>query len=229
MGCYDVKGEEDEIRAVLAGRKELDQVVRSVAAVKASDDLSGLFHRLFDTAVSPSENDARPGAAEPPAASGLYREDVTVLDDALGAAFADPAAPARDGGVGWRRDDRFGTAELVPPADLAQRLDVLPQSYLADRDVTRRLVLATTKTRGQDRLAAALADQSDSTWPDAHYLGPLHPVLDWAADRALASLNRNEIFAVRGDVSAPTMLLVGTLTDRRGHVVAATWLTVRIP
>ncbi len=90
---------------------------------------------------------------------------------------------------------------------------MLPQSYLADRKVTDHLVLATTRARGQDRLAAALADDKPTSWPDAHYLGPLHPVLDWAADRALASLGRNEVFAVRGDVDAPTVLLLGTLTN----------------
>jgi hypothetical protein len=78
-------------------------------------------------------------------------------------------------------------------------------------------------------LSAALSDKSGSSWPDAHYLGPLHPVLDWAADRALANLGRNEVFAVRGTVDAPTALLLGTLTNRRGQVVAASWLTVEFP
>ena len=50
-------------------------------------------------------------------------------------------------------------------------------------------------------------------------------MLDWAADRALAILGRNEVFAVRGAVDAPTVLLLGTLTNRRGQVVSAPWLT----
>ena len=54
-------------------------------------------------------------------------------------------------------------------------------------------------------------------------------MLDWAADRALASLGRNEVFAVRGDVDDPTVLLLGTLTNRRGQVVSAAWLTVQFP
>jgi hypothetical protein len=230
MGKHDVKAEEDEIRAVLAGGKQLDDVVRSVDEVAASDDLEGLFYRLFDESDSPSTGPGAPDVETAEArSSGLYADDAEFLEDALHAAFIDPAATAARGGVGWRKDANFGIVELVPPPDLAQRLDVLPQSYLADRKVTDRLVLATTKARGQDRLAAALADDKLTSWPDAHYLGPLHPVLDWAADRALASLNRNEVFAVRGAVEHPTFLLLGTLTNTRGHVVAATWSTVAFP
>lgn len=225
MGQYDVKGEENEIRDVLAGHKRLDDVMRTVDEVAASDDLAGLFLQ-FVTAPEPTQPEPAPATTT---GSGLYPDDVSYLDEALHAAFIDPTGPPSNQGVAWRRDAAFGTAELVPPPDLAQRLEVLPQSYLADRRVTEKLLLATTPARGQERLDEALRDESDSTWPDAHYLSPLHPVLDWASDRALASLGRNEVFAVRGDVEQPTVLLLGTLTNRRGQVVAAAWLTAAFP
>ncbi|MBT8225808.1 MAG: DEAD/DEAH box helicase [Dactylosporangium sp.] len=235
MGRYDVKGEEDEIRAVLAGSKDLDDVVRPVTAVAAGNDLAALFAQLFDAPATPAADQATAGGTGGRTDdgidldSGLYHDDVSYLEDALREAFIDPTPPPAGGGVGWRRDATFGTVELTPPPDLVQRLEVLPQTYLADRRVTQRLVLATTLARGKDRLAAALRDDSDSAWPDAHYLGPLHPVLDWAADRALAALGRNEVFAVRGTVDAPTVLLLGTLTNRRGQVVSAAWLTAEFP
>ncbi len=223
MGHYDVKGEEDEIRAVLAGAKALDDVVRTPAAVTAGNDLAALMTKLAQPAP------AAPTAPVAATGSGLYPDDITFLDEALHVAFIDPTQPPGNAGVGWRRDETFGTATLIPPRDLVQRLEVLPQSYLADRRITERLVLATTQVRGLNRLDEALRDDSDSTWPDAHYLGPLHPVLDWASDQALASLDRNEVFAVRGDVETPTVLLLGTLTNRRGQVVAAAWLTAEFP
>ena len=231
MGRYDVKGEEDEIRAVLAGSKDLDDVVRPVSAVAAGNDLTALFTQLFDAPTEPhaDEPTADPTSDGTDIGSDLYDDDVSYLEDALREAFIDPTATPARGGVGWRRDKAFGTVELTPPPDLVQRLEVLPQAYLADRRVTERLVLATTLARGKDRLAEALRDDSDSSWPDAHYLGPLHPVLDWAADRALAALGRNEVFAVRGAVDAPTVLLLGTLTNRRGQVVSAAWLTAEFP
>ncbi|MFI2711966.1 helicase-related protein [Micromonospora sp. NPDC018662] len=231
MGQYDVKGEENEIRSVLAGTKPLDDVIRPVAEVAAGNDLAALFAQLFDAPGQTTDEAVAPDATVEPgdAGSGLYDDEVSYLEEALREAFVDPTAPPARGGVGWRRDEAFGTAELVPPTDLVQRLDVLPQSYLADRKVTERLVLATTMARGRERLAGALRDRSGTTWPDAHYLSPLHPVLDWAADRALAALGRNEVFAVRGTVETPTVLLLGTLTNKRGQVVSTAWLTAQFP
>jgi superfamily II DNA or RNA helicase len=235
MGRYDVKAEEDEIRAVLAGKKELDDVVRPVAEVAAGNDLTAMFTKLFDQPEGPTADSAPTAPTHADFGSdldhgtGLYPDDASYLQEALHAVYIDPTAKPTQAGVGWRWDDAFGTAELTPPPDLVQRLEVLPQSYLADRKVTQRLVLATNPARGKERLAEALRDDSDSTWPDAHYLSPLHPVLDWAADRALASLGRNEVFAVHGAVDAPTVLLLGTLTNRRGQVVSAAWLTAEFP
>ncbi|SDD20545.1 Type III restriction enzyme, res subunit [Sanguibacter gelidistatuariae] len=229
MGRYDVKAEEEDIRKVLAGERDLEDVVRSVEDVTEADDLTGLFFRMFDEPQTPATAPQPPQALTTATNSGLYPDEVSYLDDALHAAYIDPSGPVSDRGVMWRRDDAFGTAELVPPRDLVQRLEVLPQTYLADRQVTSRLVLATTPARGRLRLAAALTDTSMSSWPDAHFLGPLHPVLEWASDRALATLGRNEVFAVRGEVDAPTVLLLGTLTNRRGQVVSAAWLTAQFP
>lgn len=52
-------------------------------------------------------------------------------------------------------------------------------------------------------------------------------MLDWAADRALSKLSRNAVYVVRGKVDLPAVLAVGTLTDRRGLVVAASWMCIR--
>lgn len=227
MGQYDVKGEEEEIRKVLAGQKKLDDVIRNVDEVAQGDDLAALFYGLFDAPRPDVVAPTQPGAGS--IRSGLYPTEIAYLDDALHAAYVDPTGPIANAGVEWRHAEQFGTAELVPPRDLMQRLEVLPQSYLSERRIAQKLVLATTTLRGKSRLSAALADDSDSGWPDAHYLAPLHPVLEWASDRALATLGRNEVFAVRGEVDSPTVLLLGTLTNRRGQVVAASWLGVEFP
>jgi hypothetical protein len=153
---------------------------------------------------------------------------VTFLREALHEVFETPGAEVGARGVRWREYDQQ-IVEFVPPDDLRARLEVLPQSYLSDRRITERFKLATSTSRGIDLLRAALGKGSDSSWPEAHYLGPLHPVLDWAADRALGQLGRNQVFAVRGEVDAPTVLLIGTLTNRRGQVVASCPVGVSFP
>ncbi|WP_422631764.1 helicase-related protein [Pseudokineococcus basanitobsidens] len=223
MGAHSVAAEEESITQVLAGRRRLDDVVRTVEDARADDDLLALMDDLGGGDVAPV---AAPAAR---AGTGLYGRDDEYLDEALHAAYPKPEDPVARGGVAWRRFPQHGAAELEPPRDLVARLDVLPQTYLADRGVTQKLVLATTPQRGDQSLAEARADAVGSSWPEAHYLGPLHPVLEWASDKALASLGRNQVFAVRGDVETPTVLLLGTLTNRRGQVVTAAWLTAHFP
>jgi hypothetical protein len=117
--------------------------------------------------------------------------------------------------------------EFAPPRDLRQRLDVLPQSYLRERRVIEHLKLATTESRGKQELDNAR--KGTMSWPEAHYLSPLHPALDWAADRALASLGRNQVFAVEGTVDGPSVLLHGTLTNARGQVVSSAFIVATFP
>lgn len=218
MGTYSVKAEENAIRDVLAGQRDLDEVVRTPEQVAETDVVGGFFAALAMAQAQP--------VAPPTAPAKPTYPDLDFLRDALYEVFGTPEAPVAANGVQWREDAHHGTVEFVPPADLRQRLEVLPQSYLRDRKVTETLKLATTLQRGKDLLASALTDESDSSWPEAHYLSPLHPVLEWAADRSLASLGRNEIFAVRGEVDYPTFVVLGTLTNLRGQVVAASWIAV---
>lgn len=224
MGKYDVSQEEDEIRKVLAGETNLTNVLREVEDVTADHSIAGLLARIMATASSPPVD-----AVDQPGPPLTLFDELSFLREALQEAYVAPGAQAAGGGVEWRDYPQQSIAEFVPPADLRQRLDVLPQTYLAERKVTTKIKLATSKARGKALLAEALADETGTSWPEAHYLGPLHPVIEWAADRAMASLGRNQVFAVRGTVDHPTLLLLGTLTNGRGHVVASAYLTAQFP
>ena len=158
-----------------------------------------------------------------------YTDDVEFLKDALELAFTTPSATPKGGGVSWQTYPNDGLVEFAPSADLRQRLDVLPQSYLRDRKVTEKLMLATTPLSGNRALTRARSAESTSLWPEAHFLSPLHPCLEWAADRALESLGRNEVYAVEGAGHSIGLLLQGTLTNKRGQVVASSYITATFP
>ncbi len=222
MGRYSVADEEEAIRQVLAGAREFDEVVADPAS--AGDDAEDWLQQLLD---SPPAQEA---AVRQTGEQRLYERPIDFLRDALREYYPNPeeAPSGRDqGGVAWREHPAQHLVEFTPPADLRQRLEVLPKGYLTERAVLERLRLVTDRGIARTLLEAALSDPTGSSWPEAHFLGPLHPVLDWAADRALARLSRNEIFAVRGDVDAPRVLLNGTLLNRRGQVVASSWLAAR--
>ena len=184
-----------------------------------------------------SADAATPAAPTQPAAplatSTLYETQLDYLRQALTELYERPEEPEQrqtgGGGVSWREHGTQHVVEMVPPLGLHHRLSVLPQSYLRERRVQEHLKLATTQTKGARLLTEALSDSSDSSWPEAHYLGPLHPVLDWAGDRVLAKLGRSSVFAVRGDVDSPTVLLLGTLTNQAGRTVSMVCVSADFP
>ena len=171
--------------------------------------------------------------ASPLPTSTLYETQLDYLRQALTELYERPEEPEQrqtgGGGVSWREHGTQHVVEMVPPAGLRHRLAVLPQSYLRERRVREHLLLATTQAKGASLLAEALRDSSDSSWPEAHYLGPLHPVLEWAGDRVLARLGRSSVFAVRGEVDSPTVLLLGTLTNRAGRTVSMVSVSADFP
>lgn len=224
MGTYSVAAEEKAVEDALVKGKSLEDVIPTPDAVAADADpwlsfiLDEADHVDTTTEVSGSER----------IATGLFPSDAAYLTAALEEVFETPAASQTAGGVDWREHTGYGLVQLTPTDDLRQRLSVLPQSYLAERRVVDDMKLAITPTLAQASLKEARDDRSNQKglWPEAHYLGPLHPVLDWAGDRALARLGRDEVFVVRGDVFAPTVLVLGSLTNERGQVIATNLVAV---
>ena len=230
MGKHSVRAEEDEIRKVLAGTKTLAETMQEPETVAAASDLDGLLARLSAAAQAPPVQAHE--THEESSASGLYDSPADFLREAIATIYDRPdQAPGHRGagGVGWMEHPGEHIIELTPPEDLKARMAVLPQSYLSEREVTSRLRLATTATTGDAVLADALRDEHTSSWPSAHFLGPLHPVLDWVSDRVLTALGRGEVFAVRGNGDTTSVLLLGTLTNRAGQTVSASWIQVEFP
>ena len=254
MGLYSGEKEEEAIRQALAAGQDIDDVVPDADDALNLDPMAALFAKLTGTADAKGDGAAAPtgaedspadpsapsylaGPATQPAAllatSTLYETQVDYLRQALTELYERPEEPEQrqtgGGGVSWREHGTQHVVEMVPPAGLRHRLSVLPQSYLRERRVQEHLKLATTQTKGARLLTEALSDSSDSSWPEAHYLGPLHPVLDWAGDRVLAKLGRSSVFAVRGDVDSPTVLLLGTLTNQAGRTVSMVCVSTTFP
>lgn len=248
MGKHSVNGEEDVIREVLQGLRDFDQAVATPAEV-----LSGAHARQATTGDDPlstsldvdamlamwgmgpvdAVDDLTPASTasspldteQAPHRDSTYSREIDYLRDALNEAFHDvPSASVTRNGVGFIEHPNH-VAELTPPDDLCRRLDYLPQDYVSYRKVKDTFLLATTVDRGKEQLKAAREGDSQKSWPKAHFLGPLHPVSDWASDRALSSMARREVPAVTGRVDAPTVLLIGTLTNSRGQVVTRAFLT----
>lgn len=242
MGEHSVRGEEDAIREVLARRRDFDDAVRSPEQVTEAvreagaaeavdlDDIDAWLELMgaggTEEGAGSGEYDddeatsAAPTNSETEGRRSVYASEVSYLEDAVNEAFhGTPEASRRAGGIAWRRHAN-DVAQLEPTEDLIRRLDLLPEDYVRQRQVREQLTLATSPQRATDSLREAREGISETTWPIAHFLGPLHPVSDWAADRALSSMARLEVPTIRGRVDHPTVLVMGTLMNRRGQVVS---------
>ncbi|OFK70252.1 DEAD/DEAH box helicase [Corynebacterium sp. HMSC074A09] len=201
----------------------------AAAATSGPDDAESAENSTSTENAANNEATAPENATSVPsrrtARHSLYRAEKDYLGDALAEAYQDSAdKPLSAGGVDYVLHDN-DIVELTPPRDLCRRFDYLPQDYVSYRKVTERLMLATSERRGNQHLKAAREGDSEKSWPRAHFLGPLHPVSEWAADRALTNMAQSEIPAVLGAVDTPTLLLMGTLTNSRGQVLSRTFLT----
>ena len=215
LDLHDVGKEEDAVRKALAEGRDLDEVVPDPAELTPKvTGLAVLELLKARTAAAPPVPPAVPLWSE----QGLFPTEVDFLREALHEAFREPGAAPGRGGVGWREFPEDGVVELIPPADLMARLGALPQSYLTERKVRDGLVLATSRPAAEEALRRARAEEN-TQWPQAHYLSPLHPVLDWAVDRALSQLGRNHVPVALADVDHPVTVTLGTLSNERGQVV----------
>lgn len=231
LHLHDVELEEGAIRRALQNGTPLDAIVPEPPAADefASDD----EFEDFDISVlthGETSADAPPPEAEQ---DGLFDHEVDFLREALHEAFdGNPSGP---GGVGWAEHPDEGLVELVPPKDLVARLGALPQSYLAQRKIREKLLLAVTPEAGEDHLRRATEGRvgekgdKETQWPLAHFLSPLHPVLDWAVDRALTRLGRNQVPVATAAVDRPTAIVLGTLTNQRGQVVLRSAVGMQFP
>ena len=231
IGKHTINGEEEEIRKVIQNQAGFDDVVKTPEQIANTDaeseeDLIDFWLSGFGLSDDPSDTPAPSQTVTPAHTTSLYASEISYLEDALKEAFyGAPEKPLGANGVAYELGNN-GVAELAPPEDLRRRLDILPQDYLVDRKVREKFLLATNTAVGNTILRNARTGQDGSTWPKAHFLGPLHPVTDWAADRALASLSAGQITAIAGEVDMPTVLLMATLTNKRGQVVSRAFVTV---
>ncbi|WP_243729212.1 DEAD/DEAH box helicase [Nesterenkonia sphaerica] len=224
MGKHSVAAEEKVVMTALQKGQDVDQIIPEPQAVSEDDDGAwGHYLALFDEANSPAEDTTAVDHASLAPRESLYGSDLEYLEEALRQAFDDPYTK-----LGWTNySPQSAIAELTVTEDirdLRRRLEHLPQDYVSERKVLQKLKLATTPVEGRRQLEHARREES-ITWPGAHFLGPLHPVLDWAADRALADMSRNQVLALRARVAAPTFLMMGTVTNRRGHLLSRAFMT----
>lgn len=213
LDVHDAEIEEKTVMQAIRDGKDLDTVVPEPVAAKLNP-----FAQLQVTGGS---HEGDPTPEEVPRRS-LFRDDDNYLTDAL----ADVATESGGHTLDVVRDDDKDMVAFTPPADLVPRFRDLPSEYLTEQKIAERLRVSGSVEFSQARLDKA-RKSTDSAWPDVHYLAPIHPVLDWAADRAISRVGRNEIPVLSGTVREPVFLTQAVWANSLGQPAIAHWGAVR--
>ena len=222
MGLYSEKAEEEAVKKALMQRGDQDREAALEAVTSPEEPFdpwafAGLASST-DMPVPTVTVEARP-------IPSLFDSVDDYLTGGLQFVNGDLSV------IGWETDGAVLSFE--PPEDLLRRLDALPQSYLAQRGLRRRLRLTSDTATATRSLADAVnakadAGESGTAWPEIHHLAPQHPVLDWLADKILYRVARNEAIALPAAVDAPTILVSGVWSNRLGEPIAASWLAATV-
>ena len=211
MALHDEEAEEKAVMRALRDRQDLDEL-----APDPEPEALNPFEWLM--AIGGAHRDQ--SAPEVAPQRGLFDSDAAFLEEALAELAEAEGAPEQV--FKLAREPANGLLALDPPVDLVRRLEALPQEYLAEQQVAKRLRVTSSQGYGESRLVRA-RESGTNSWPDVSYLAPLHPLLEWAADRALARFGRNEAPVVAGTVPAPVFLLQGLWSNHRGQPVIMHW------
>lgn len=212
--------EEDRVHELLRNRSRVAKAQAFAKALEAPHTETD-----FAALLGGGANAAAPGTVHHAVAEdevSLFPSLGEFLDEAVRAAFEDPAAD-----IAWETDGDLLT--FVPPADLQRRLSALPQSYLTQRKVLDRLRLTADPHRAsayldEARNKHAEAGETGTAWPEVHYLGPQHPVIDWLIDKTLYSFGRNEAPVIACGVSEPVICVQAVWANKAGEPIATQWL-----
>jgi hypothetical protein len=200
---FTARREEDRLVKDLLAGKTVDESIESAAAT--DDFLADLLAGVGD----------QPGGTEPPHAhvSKLFDSTEQFARGAL--RFACPVLHVDDDGE---------MLAFKPPDELAQRLSVLPPSYLRRHNVTERMKVTFSRQLAQRKLDEAR--QTKTLWPEIAYLSDLHPMIEWLTDKVLLQVVRQQAPVLIADVPEPTFLVQGVYSNALGQPTVVEWMAI---
>jgi hypothetical protein len=220
MGRFNVEEEEGLTAAVMEARS---------ASKRSDDDISDIFAELIgDAGQAPTDVLAQftPATAPTTQVAAVLASRPRLFADDM--SYAQAAIRwLQEIGADLQAEVSGDTLRLTAPKDLQQRLRYLPSEVRPEFD---RFILTPTKKRIDDELKRCR--EEDTPWPEIQFLWPLHPVMEWLADRALNAFGRHTAPVVRlpGQLQADEsiVLMQGGFPNRRGHVQIHDWIAVTL-
>lgn len=223
LGLYDQQEEENAVaEAMERGSGE------EGSGEEGDNSAWALFESLLDNTAANSENPLEnfipaPQQTSEKALGELQRVFPNGLEYARAALrwFAEQGEQI-DAGI------HGNVFDITAPRDLQPRLNYLPRECRPPHD---RFALTIDKAAIDNEIRRTRQEEGAS-WPQLHYLWPIHPVMEWLSDRALNAFGRHTAPVLRlpGKLGADehVVLIHGGFPNRRGHVLIQDWVGIHI-
>jgi hypothetical protein len=228
QACKNI-GDPSEFMGQAGTREEQEEAVASFIE-KDNDDISHIFADFLDENVESSESPLDNFISHSQTTGREELSDVIANPISLYPGDYEFAKAAvswlseNDPSMQVEVDDIRQRLMLTAPMDLVQRLRYLPSEIRPEHD---RFILSPDAEVIQQELNRCR--QEDDPWPNIHYLWPLHPVVEWLADRALNAFGRHTAPVLRLpdrlDPEQHIILLHGGFPNRKSHPVLQAWLS----
>ena len=243
MGLRDEGLETQKIMEAVGQAIPIDDVVPDQPAAEFDPFMAGVTFDEPETSGDPVSAVPPTDALEQPHLFPSLREFVV---DAFAEIYPDPKhalgfawLDAQDYPDTFRFELNKRGSEL---RDLQRRLKVLPQTYLAERQVmesltltfspalaSRRLDLARKNSGAKPKRTTAATKEekfSESGWPDISFMTDQHPVTDWLVDKMLSRMPLNSAPVLAASVTEPVFLLHGRFSNGTGKPTVSEWLAI---
>lgn len=231
MGLYD---EELEV-AKVAAAMESNTTAEAFAAQLAQGDVDP-FEALWSAAQADTPlaaQDARPAHAQAAApaptsaptgtVASLFGDDYTYVRDAL--TWLRKASPREYNPV--QHNDAKRTLSFQPSADLVPllRRELATEMW----PTTNEFALSADKVL----VDAAIQQARDAnTWPQVHYLWPLHPICQWLDYKLMTLFGRQRAPVIRVQQGVgpgeAIVVVLGQAPNRRGQTMLTQWMGVHL-
>jgi len=215
MGVYDVEKEEKKTaEAMEAGTSPED----FDAGLDAGESGASVMDVLLGRDDSQGASAIRTRVETPPS---LFANDFRFMETAL-----QHLAESQDLELDYDLRPEKQMVRLTATDEIKRRFQRLPDEAMpsdrvfflsADREVVQKAI---TTSR-----------QKENAWPATQYLWKLHPIMEWANDKVVASFHRNEapVLALPAlDADETIVVCAGNIPNRKGQPVVNEWIGVHL-
>jgi superfamily II DNA or RNA helicase len=224
LNVYDPDKESEKVIDMMASGTTAEQVEATLDATAQSkeDNEGDYLLRLFGGGTAEPKSDDHK-----PAADSLddIEKTVSLFDNDFD--YARAAIQQLNQGqtaFQWSDVEADKIIAITAPKDLQERLKQLPREVQSADD--RYLLCADPARVAQAIEAARQAKAEEESWPDLHYLWPLHPIMEWLGDRVLTHFGRHRsplIQSPRLASDEQAFVLMSMIPNRKGQPLLVEW------